>query len=63
MNYAERNDGKFCMLVKTTKEKLASEAYKLYFSKDKIEKCFMHMKHASNEEKIQGSCIMRHNLN
>ena len=48
INRAEKNDGKFCMIVKTAKEISASEAYKLYFSKDKIEKCFMHMKQDVN---------------
>lgn len=48
VNRMEKNDGKFCLIVKTAKEITASEAYRLYFSKDTIEKCFMHMKQDVN---------------
>lgn len=48
INRAEKNDGKFCMIAKTVKEISPSETYNLYFSKDKIEKCFMHMKQDVN---------------
>jgi transposase len=46
INRAEKNDGKFCMI--TNKDIAPQETYKLYFSKDKIEKCFMHMKQDVN---------------
>lgn len=39
---ARKRDGKFCMI--TNKNIGAAEIYKLYFSKDKIEKGFRHMK-------------------
>ena len=48
INRAEKNDGKFCIIAKTTNEISPSETYRLYFSKDKIEKCFMHMKQDVN---------------
>lgn len=48
INRAENNDGKFCIIAKTTKKISPSETYNLYFSKDKIEKCFMHMKQDVN---------------
>ncbi len=48
INRAEKNDGKFCIIAKTAKDISPSETYKLYFSKDKIEKCFMHMKQDVN---------------
>jgi transposase len=48
INRAEKNDGKFCIIAKTTKKMPPSETYRLYFSKDKIEKCFMHMKQDIN---------------
>jgi len=48
INRAEKNDGKFCIISKTAKKISPSETYNLYFSKDKIEKCFMHMKQDVN---------------
>jgi transposase len=48
INRAEKNDGKFCIIAKTAKEISASETYKLYFSKDGVEKGFMHMKQDVN---------------
>ena len=48
INRAEKSDGKFCIIAKTAKEISPSETYRLYFSKDKIEKCFMHMKQDVN---------------
>jgi transposase len=42
LNRALKRDGKFCMI--TSLDVPASEVYKLYFSKDKIEKGFRHMK-------------------
>ena len=42
LNQAQRHDGKFCILTNLNLK--ASEIYKLYFSKDKIEKGFRHMK-------------------
>ncbi|MGH2638751.1 MAG: IS1634 family transposase [Rhabdochlamydiaceae bacterium] len=48
INHAEKNDGKFCIISKTAKKISPSETYRLYFSKDAIEKCFMHMKQDVN---------------
>lgn len=42
LNRAKKRDGKFCLI--TNKNIEAAEIYKLYFSKDKIEKGFRHMK-------------------
>jgi len=42
LNRAERRDGKFCII--TNRDIPAAEIFKLYFSKDKIEKGFRHMK-------------------
>ncbi len=42
INKAERYDGKFCLI--TNLDMPAGEVYKLYFSKDMIEKGFRHMK-------------------
>jgi len=42
INQALRHDGKFCIITNLNIK--ASEVYKLYFSKDKIEKGFRHMK-------------------
>ncbi len=42
LNQAQRHDGKFCILTNLNLK--ASEIYKLYFSKDRIEKGFRHMK-------------------
>lgn len=42
MNQAERIDGKFCIL--TNKNIPAEDIFTLYFSKDKVEKAFRHMK-------------------
>jgi len=42
LNQAQRHDGKFCIITNLNIK--ASEIYKLYFSKDKIEKGFRHMK-------------------
>jgi len=42
INKAERYDGKFCLI--TNLDMSAEEVYKLYFSKDMIEKGFRHMK-------------------
>lgn len=42
INKSERHDGKFCIITNLDIE--ASEIYKLYFSKDKIEKAFRYMK-------------------
>jgi transposase len=53
INRAEKNDGKFCMIAKTAKEISSSEIYNLYFSKDKIEKCFMRMKQDVNMHPIR----------
>jgi len=42
LNRAERRDGKFCII--TNRDIPAAEIFKIYFSKDKIEKGFRHMK-------------------
>ena len=42
INQAERLDGKFCIM--TNKDLSAEDIFKLYFSKDKVEKGFRHMK-------------------
>lgn len=42
INRAEKHDGKFCMITNLHKNPL--EIYTLYFSKDKVEKGFRHMK-------------------
>jgi len=42
VRHAEKQDGKFCLV--TSKDVPAVEIFKLYFSKDKVEKCFRHMK-------------------
>lgn len=46
VNRAERNDGKFCIM--TNKDISPKEVFALYFSKDKIEKGFRHMKQDAN---------------
>ncbi len=46
VNRAERNDGKFCIM--TNKDIIPKEVFALYFSKDKIEKGFRHMKQDAN---------------
>lgn len=46
INKAERMSGKFCIM--TNKELDAKDIYKLYFSKDKVEKAFRHMKQDLN---------------
>jgi len=46
INKAERMDGKFCIM--TNKDLDAKDIYKLYFSKDKVEKAFRHMKQDLN---------------
>ena len=46
LNHAKKRDGKFCII--TNKDIEPAEIYKLYFSKDKIEKAFRHMKQDGN---------------
>lgn len=46
LNRAKKRDGKFCII--TNKDLEAVEIFKLYFSKDKIEKGFRHMKQDGN---------------
>ncbi len=46
VNKAERNDGKFCIM--TNKDISPKDTFTLYFSKDKIEKGFRHMKQDAN---------------
>ncbi len=46
LNRAKKRDGKFCII--TNKNIEAAEIFKLYFSKDKIEKVFRHMKQDGN---------------
>ncbi|MGC9337835.1 MAG: IS1634 family transposase [Candidatus Cloacimonadia bacterium] len=46
LNRAKKRDGKFCILTNMDIE--AAEIFKLYFSKDKIEKGFRHMKQDGN---------------
>lgn len=46
INRAEKMDGKFC--IATSKDIPAEDIYQLYFSKDKVEKGFMHLKQDLN---------------
>jgi transposase len=46
LNRAEKNDGKFCLM--TNKDLSPKEIFATYFSKDKIEKGFRHMKQDAN---------------
>ncbi len=46
VNRAEKNDGKFCLM--TNKNMDPKEIFATYFSKDKIEKGFRHMKQDAN---------------
>ena len=46
LNRAEKNDGKFCLM--TNKDIEPKDVFAIYFSKDKIEKGFRHMKQDAN---------------
>ncbi|EQD71410.1 transposase IS4 family protein [mine drainage metagenome] len=50
INRAKRNDGKFCIM--TNKDISPKDTFTLYFSKDKIEKGFRHMKQDANMRPI-----------